>query len=196
MNGERRFTFKTKNGTEIHVSGGEPAPNKAQIRATEAMLRAKYGIEYERKACDYSYNCHGMTFINKLGWIGADVPGQERLIRLGQRYVVPTDAQTTETIQSILEGNNLVLKKKLSNFQVDSFANTDDIKIGDIVVYKDGFGNIRHSGIIVKQEEIQGSDHILLRVLSKMARWGEYFHLHNNVEPTYGRTIEVWSDRS
>jgi len=75
-------------------------------------------------------------------------------------------------------------------------ANIFDVKIGDIVLYKDNDGkDITHVGIVVEviPEIITAS--FQFKVISKWGADGEYIHSTEDVPERLGHPSEYWTDR-
>ena len=65
-------------------------------------------------------------------------------------------------------------------------------KVGDLVVYKDADGNIRHTGIVRKVDPETGE---VTKVESKWGRYGRYKHAPNDVPSSYGTPEYYHTDR-
>jgi cell wall-associated NlpC family hydrolase len=69
-------------------------------------------------------------------------------------------------------------------------------EIGDVVVYRDGSGEVCHVGIVARKNLlIPGSQEDPLAVLSKWGADGEYLHNMTDVPELLGRPAEFWTDR-
>ncbi len=196
MSAMLRFNFKTRNGKEIPVHEIMEIPENL-IRAVNNHFRNIFGINNERRQADEGYNCHGMTFIGKLGWIGCSNSQKSSLI-ISKDAVSKEDQKGEEdVIEKVLKGNGLNRSFRLDNYDIDYLKGDEDVDIGDVVVYKDKRGDneeILHTAIVT--EIIKLNDNISnLKVLSKMGYGGEYFHFFNNAPKEFGKIIEVWTDR-
>lgn len=199
MNSNIRFKFKIRDGKEIPVYEGIPLiPDNNKIQAITKRFRDDYGINSERRKADYNYNCHGMTFIGKLGWVGCIIPQEDRNI------IVPGATQRNketkiekDIIEEILIGNGLHRIVRLNDRKVDLLPEDANVKIGDIVVYKVSRMQgevIQHTAVVVKVN-IFNNKICNLQVLSKMGVYGEYFHAFRKVPLEFGKIIEIWTDR-
>lgn len=190
------FTFKLKNLKDIPVFSGVKV-EEDKVAELEKDLRQKLGKHTERRSADWTYNCHGLTFINKLGWIGLeDIFKEKVLIVPGQREEV--DESTLIDIEDIIIGNGLRLIKRFNNMYEDKFNGDEDVKEGDIVIYKsvrDMQEEICHSGIIFRLCLLSNKLNNVT-VLSKFGHGGEYFHQLQSVGKLYDAEIaEIWTDR-
>lgn len=190
------FTFKLKNLKEISVFSGVKV-EEGKIIELEKDLRKKLGKHTERRNADWTYNCHGLTFINKLGWIGLeDIFKEKVLIVPGQKEEV--DESELVDIEDMLTGNGLRLIKRFNNMYEDKFNGDEDVKEGDIAIYKSIRNmqeEIYHSGIIFRLCILNNKlDNVI--VLSKFGHGGEYFHPLQSVGKMYDAEIaEIWTDR-
>lgn len=196
MSAKLKFNFETRNGKKFPVYDFMSIP-EGLIEAINKRLRGKYGIDNERRKADSGYNCHGMTFIGKLGWVGC-LDFQESILIISNTNQNTKKLITDrDIIEEILDGNRLHKSFRLNNLDVDFLSGDEDVEIGDIVVYKDTRAHgeeILHTAMVV--EVIKSNNNIVnLRVLSKMGLGAEYFHLFNNIPEEYGKIIEVWTDR-
>ena len=71
-----------------------------------------------------------------------------------------------------------------------------DLKLGDVVVYKDDNDEIGHVGIVICIKAICDPPKRDITVLSQWGLHGEYFHDIDDVEPDYGGRKEFWTDRT
>ena len=196
MSVKLKFNFITRDGKKIPVYEKTQLP-KGHLEALNKRFQDEPGIDYERRQADEGYNCHGMTFIGKLGWVGWS-NSQESIIILPDE-ATDSEAQEGEEdiIEKILKGNGLRRSFRLDNYDVDFLKADEDVDVGDIVVYKDvrkRGEEILHTAIVT--ELIKADNKVCnLRVLSKMGYGGEYFHLFNNAPKEFGKIIEIWTDR-
>jgi len=192
-----RFKFKTTNGQEIPVYEGIPVSD-IHIDAINKRLRRLYGPENERRKADYRYNCHGLTLINKLGWIGPIIPKKSHFIISGNAQ--NSSAQENENdqiIEDILHGNGFRVKYEFSNRDIAVLKGDEDIKEGDIAVYKamiQKIKKIQHTALIVGFFKVNNKI-CDIKVLSKMRYGAEYFHKFRKVPDELGKIIEIWTDR-
>lgn len=197
-----RFTFKLRNGQHIDVHDcSDIRVTSSKIDCAARKYREKYGIENQRKPPDLEYNCHGLTFISKLGWIGCLVQDEPKFINpFGCDKVTFKASPEPDIVADIIRGNSLRLIRRLNNRRIEQLRGNEDIEIGDIVIYKDIRNKrevIEHSAVVI---EVKKSEHELgkinsVRVLSKLAWAGEYFHPFCDVPDEYGNIIEFWTDR-
>ena len=70
-----------------------------------------------------------------------------------------------------------------------------NLQPGDVVVYRDGDGQVSHVGIVdrVRTNVTQAVWEVF--VLSQWGRDGEYFHRADDVNPRLGKPAEYWTDR-
>jgi hypothetical protein len=194
-----RFIFKTWNEASIPVYELLPL-SKFRADDLNVRFRKMYDIKNERRPADSRYNCHGLTFIGKLGSIGIqDTPDLITLINgdSEKKAVIPNDKDVIETI---LKDNFFRKIKRLKNIDVDYLSGDEDIKIGDIAVYKAslrGREQIEHTALIVKlvPNAFSHDKFCDIIVLSKMHLAGEYFHPYKKVPVGCGTIIEFWTDR-
>jgi hypothetical protein len=193
-----RFKFVTLDGKhEIPVYSGEEIPAWKMDKINQ-LLDTKYGLQRKRKDSDYRYNCHGLTFINKLGWIGA-ITHQNG----GSLFIEDWHRSQPENpdvlIYKILGGNGFRLIYDFSNRDLDILKGNENIKIGDIVLYLNssvGYESIGHSALVAEIFRRECDQRIItISVLSKMGHGGEYIHSYNDVLPAYGKRIQFWTDR-
>jgi hypothetical protein len=219
-----KFKFKTKDGTEFSVFEGTPLDPITSAKANKDC-RDAYGINTERKTADGSYNCHGLTFINRLGLIG--VIGKEIAdkVLLGFTGAPIEDEKTKlfnansgdEIIREILKKNNYRRIAKSTFIEVGGVKvakivseNEEElIHLGDILIYYNyrndkNKDEITHSAIIYKiivsgineMNKALPSEIKDIHVLSKMGpRGGEYIHSFSKANRFYGDKVEIWTDR-
>ena len=193
-----RFSFKTKNDKKIKVfSGGQQlAPDQIKkIRLCHIkQLTQNNNYSEERRLPDTSYNCHGMTFINKLGILGT-IQRQKVSIYTpgGPEYLCDTKA-AVDDIRIILTGNGYTKKAEKANIPEDDILKEDNIVQGDVVLY---FRNNAVGHSCIAYEILTVADKIKLKVLSKLGlSGGEHFHYIDNdfIVKMYGKHIQIWSD--
>lgn len=192
-----RFQFKLKNNAQISVYEGVRI-EEDRLAGLNRYLRRLFGVSNERKKADFTYNCHGFTFISKLGWIGCeDVFKTPRLFIPGESLEI--DESDIDFIENIVRGNGYRFVCRLNNIEVDTLEDDRDIREGDMVIYKAMRRmkeQICHSGIIIKLCKINNRLTDVV-VLSKMGYGGEYFHPLKKIPEIFGAKIaEIWTDRS
>lgn len=75
-------------------------------------------------------------------------------------------------------------------------ASEDDLRVGDLVVYKDEGGEIKHVGIVVGADDLfDASRSRNIRVMSKWGEGGEFIHALRAVTQMFGHILEFWTDR-
>jgi len=197
LNSEIVFKFKLKKSKEMIPVYKGSLLKHWQLAKNNKLSRKIFAMYSERRGADFSYNCHGMTFINRLGHIGSiDVIKSQTILMPGIRQEVKEYEE--EIIEKILEGNGYKLIKRLNNIKVDFLIGNEDIREGDIIIYKNifqGKERITHSGIIINLIKCNNKL-VNLLILSKMGRGGEYFHKLNEIPDFYGMIAEIWTDRS
>jgi hypothetical protein len=195
---KERFIFKTWDESAITVYEQLPLPEHL-ANAYNDSLRRKYGIANERKKADHRYNCHGLTFIGKHGWIVNGNSQNAPMLVTGESKKIEEIPDERDIIDIILNGNLLRRVRRLNNRDVDRLAGDEDIKIGDIAVYKDnlrGREEILHTALVVELRKLNISNKFCdIKVLSKMGHGGEYFHSYWDVPIEFGLIIEFWTDR-
>ena len=190
------FVIKTKANRELYVYSSCVHTANELSEVTE-RLQSLHNPADERRPADISYNCHGFTFIGKMGWFATGVP-VARLAIIGRAIetVIEREALSRlspeQEIQALLTDNGFEMIAYTTDIDVKPLMWDIVPEIGDIVLYKtkrvDGSYSIDHSGIIAKfcSEPY---------VLSKFSFGGEYFHPIKRVLEEYGRIVEVYTDR-
>ncbi len=192
-----RFYVKTKADDKIPVRRG-PTWQEVPLGYRKALAdQDVLPLATRRRGPDPSYNCHGMTFVSKLGWIGSwPVP---------QPYELPMRpyleaADPDEDIMRMLRGNGYVCRESMPNIDSFDVPATLDVGVGDVILYKSiasELAQINHSGIVVAVEEDYNTGRLSdIKVLSKFGCAGEYVHPYRHVPPGVGPTVEIWSDRT
>ena len=67
-------------------------------------------------------------------------------------------------------------------------------ELGDVVVYKKA-GKIEHVGIIIERIDHPANATSSFKILSKWGPWAEFIHDPEDVLPSFGKPVEVWTDR-
>ncbi len=67
-------------------------------------------------------------------------------------------------------------------------------EVGDVVIYREA-DEIRHVGIIIEKRENPAKAMVSIKILSKWGPWAEYIHDPEDVLPSFGKPVEVWTDR-
>ena len=190
------FTIKTKKETDIPIFRALPLPEDKQA-PIEEICRTLFGKENERRKSDPSYNCHGLTFIGKLGWIHPQRVVESSLI-LPARLFIDQQRTDIEVIDIFLTENGYRRSARINNIRQYEFKGNEDIQLGDIAVYKLSLGESRetvsHTGIVVKLAENNGKIDGF-KVLSKLGPCGEYVHPYNIYDEGFGTILEIWTDR-
>jgi hypothetical protein len=71
-----------------------------------------------------------------------------------------------------------------------------EVQVGDVVIYRDDSGTLRHAGIVIRKELIvSASNDEPLVILSQWGLDGEYTHKMSQVPEIYGKAAEFWTDR-
>lgn len=168
----QRFTFVARNNAIFEFCRilNPPLPPDI-VKETNKKWAKEYGVKVRNTQNANEYNCHGLTFVGRLGWF--------------------------ETVREMLVAHKFVKIAECANFEIDNVNPFDgwSIKKGDIVLYYNGSPDIvTHTGVIWETRKTQNG--VKLTILSKWGMGCEYFHRHDKVTPTYGKSIEVWTDRS
>lgn len=155
-----------------------------------------------RRAWDPFYNCHGLTFASKMGWVGfnphesaLEVTGQSRKDR------IPSD----RPIKDWLEGNGFSLRIEIADIRDKPPPSRRHADVGDIILYidlsKPEGERYEHSGLIVSRERTPtmaaGTEEDVM-VLSKLGPGPEYVHAYRELPrylTYYPWHIQIWSDR-
>lgn len=198
------FTFKLRSGKVINVFDNcSSAYSESMVQKVMDDLQRKYGPDCLRRKADFRYNCHGLTFISKLGCIGqiqekkpVNILDPDALAKIDIK-----DDPESEVVSDILTSNYPRRICRL-NTEHEFLLGSEDIKRGDITVYRrfiHGRDAINHSAIVV--DFLYGSQHSTkfssIIVLSKFGSAGEFFHQYNNInKDIYGPIVEFWTDRN
>lgn len=193
-----RCLIQTKAGNHLPVLKGSPS-----TRWTDHMAREleKKNLGRKRRGPDSSYNCHGLTLVAKLGWFGTRRCSSPSQIIQGN--VEPVEAENADQhILQLLTENSYHRSTSRANILEDEPLRPPEVEVGDVVLYVargQGPNRIDHSGIVVyvPQPPYAGTTPATdpVRVLSKFGRAGEYVHPYQQIPDTYGRGVEVWTDR-
>lgn len=70
-----------------------------------------------------------------------------------------------------------------------------EVQPGDVLVYKDGAGDIVHIAIVLKHDANPKTASWVTKVLSQWGADGEYIHTAEDVAHLLGRPLEFWSER-
>ncbi len=137
--------------------------------AQNAIYKRELGVRVRSAKYTNEYNCHGLTFAAKLGWF--------------------------EDVRHMLVCHQYEKIGECINFDIDKITTSHEIVRGDVIVYYLGSeSNVTHTGVIWSKRTVSGK--IELTVLSKWGSQSEYFHRHDKVPVGYGKSIEIWTDRS
>jgi len=69
-----------------------------------------------------------------------------------------------------------------------------EVKIGDIIVYKEG-DDITHVGMVSEVKPELQNGNTVIYVLSQWGQDGEYFHRYDDVNPRLGVPFGYWTER-
>jgi hypothetical protein len=188
-----RFKIKNRIGEEINVfEPSLPCP-KREIEAFNTLI-SRSGSARIRTSQNHTYNCHGFTFISKLGHIGSLERERRSILLLGQNEYLPDEEEGQNDIWKLLYGNGWKKIREIGNLNINRFKLSDGICRGDVAIYFKG-GKIAHSCVVYDVEE--DNTFVNITVLSKFGRMGEYFHLIDDkiIIKLYGITVSIWSDR-
>jgi hypothetical protein len=204
--GDERFEQPTgwfqlsDGGTSIPIfRGPQETPQGSGFNESD-HLEGRYDI---RRAVSESYNCHGLTFASRHGWVGTlprliagDVDSLRNMpVQRGSDYV-----------EHILQSGTFRQIARLGDFHQRDFDEAPKAHIGDVVIYRmvyELLEEVAHSGIIISTDWCPPGqmsttpafkDKIL--VLSKLGAGSECFHSIGGVKPDcYGTIVEIWTDR-
>jgi len=191
-----RFVVRTRSGAEVAVMAG-PSVTELSYGQRQQLERESPSRGRRRRGPDLTYNCHGMTFVNRMGWVGAQ--RAPRLVLPSLRSPAAKDPDSD--VLAMLTGNGYCCTCRVPNYQVDPMPRRPAVDLGDVILYRNRAQpeghQIGHSGIVVAVEEggAAGGGIDDIKVLSKMGMAGEYLHSYRDAPEVYGRTIEIWSDR-
>ncbi|MBU1707236.1 hypothetical protein KKB28_04905, partial [bacterium] len=175
-----------------------------KLQALQDEYDRRYGCDNRRRDSSWKYNCHGLTFAQRIGWIGVLRRfAVDELWTLDRLPVI--SGSSSDQIEALLKLNNYLLLAQIENREIDEFLWESDVRVGDTVIYRDVKSPdkrvIEHSSIVVypgeKYTDVQNSKcyRCKIRVLSKFGAGPEYFHNIKDVPDCYGKYIEIWTDR-
>lgn len=198
MSVTKRFSFKTWDDKDIPVYEIGMI-SEVQKEALNKRFIELYGTENQRKKADIRYNCHGMTFVGKLGWVGCYNSNEDKVLVYNTGIKTDNILAEQDAIEEILHGNKLRRTARINNLDLDNLSG-EDIKIGDIAIYKnivESKETITHTAIVIEVAygQLNKNEINHLRVLSKMGPGGEYFHHFKTIPWEFGKIIEIWTDR-
>ena len=185
----RIFTFVTRQGCEAGVYRG-PGIAKHRLTDMDEFIRQRYPTARVRRPSDPDYNCHGLTFISRHGWVAAE-DVLEFVIAAPDRVPPDRSRVCSALIAELLITSGFTQRVLLKDIRRDQLRPSDPVKSGDVAIYKRG-ELITHSGIVWERNEETNT--VLL--LSKWGLYGEYFHDFRNVPDAFGTMVAFWSDRS
>jgi hypothetical protein len=165
-------------------------PSAKQLLQMEGPVVRQLGEK--RRGPTPDYNCHGLTFVNRLGWFAT--------MHMAAPYELPglphAEAQDTdEHIRVFLRECSYRLIVPVFDLKTGNLPADHPVRVGDIVLYLDPDkrqGRFDHSGVVVEVISQPVND---LKILSKFGMNGEYVHLLRQVPPEYPNFIEIWTDR-
>lgn len=83
----------------------------------------------------------------------------------------------------------------LQEDEYNRVSRLDEVRPGDVVVYRDERGEIAHIGIVLSIEPLVATASWMVSILSKWGAEGEYVHLQDHIPHYCGRPSEYWSER-
>ena len=83
----------------------------------------------------------------------------------------------------------------LSDDGYTQLATEAEARVGDLVLYKDASGQIRHIGVVIQRIENIASATVGVKILSKWGPWAEFVHDPRDVYMSWGTPSEYWTDR-
>lgn len=163
----------------------------------DKQLDSSFSDSDRRKSLDSTYNCHGMVYANRMGFIGIDDTIPKGVITSPSEQEFEFDSDSAQkNIIELLEGNGMKVVANVPNITICNFdAILPKISRGDVVTYLDQ-GKITHSCVIYTAEKINSI--VNIKVLSKLGTSsGEYFHTLNDTAVTkmHGTHVKIWTDR-
>jgi hypothetical protein len=165
----QQFPFYARDGSSfsfIRISAPPLPPT--QINALNKQYSHDLGVRVRNARYTTEYNCHGLTFVAKLGWF--------------------------DDVRRMLNCHSYRQIGFCANFDVDHFASDLDVARGDVIVYYDGDPDKpTHTGIVWGKRVV--ANKLWVTVLSKWGGHSEYFHRHDRVPAIYGKSLEIWTDR-
>lgn len=200
------FSVPLSTGRSVDVYGPPPAgarPNPQVVQAGEKRLEDRLGLNrLRRRGAHDGYNCHGLTFMGKLGWIGFLTPQEQPLaLPFDSADLLATKAAAAadEEIKALLMHLGYVRTGFLDLKKSGLSLSLPDVMPGDIALYKDyrpreDAYRLTHSAIVLHVEETANSVKDI-RILSKFGMLGEYVHSVRAHPPELGDQLEIWSDR-
>jgi len=167
---DSEFKFIARNGTELSFyRTSSPPLTPATLEQINKDYKRKFNVRVRNAKHSTEYNCHGMTFVGKLGWFN--------------------------DVRNILGSHGYKKIAQCVNFDIDDITIEHDISRGDVVVYFMGTDdNVTHTGTVWSVRRTLSR--LEVTVLSKWGAHSEYFHRHDKVPIEYGKSIEIWTDRS
>jgi hypothetical protein len=164
------YQFIARDGTPLlFYRTSAPLISPKDIADINKRYEKDLGVRVRNSRFSNEYNCHGLTFVAKLGWF--------------------------DNVPDMLRCHGYTKIGDCPNFDVDNISTTEEIMRGDVVVYYNGSSsNPTHTGIVWAKGTRKGK--LWITVLSKWGAHSEYFHRHDKVPVLdYGTTIEIWTDR-
>lgn len=167
---DSEFKFTARNGVELSFfRTSAPKLPPSILEEVNKVYKRKFNVRVRNAKHSTEYNCHGMTFVGKLGWF--------------------------DDVRTILASHGYNKIGHCVNFDVDKISYSENVSRGDVVVYFMGSeDNVTHTGTVWStRKTAQGYE---MTVLSKWGAHSEYFHRHDKVPIEYGKSIEIWTDRN
>ena len=168
---DMQFSFVARNGELFsYFRTSQPPVAEADIMSTNKDIKKLFKVDVRNARYSNEYNCHGLTFISRLG-----------------RF-----AYFNDDVTRLLAAHNYKLIGSALNTDIDEITVSSKIVRGDVIVYTDGI-SVQHTGIVwsVKKTGLKYK----IKILSKWGDLSEYFHDYNVVPPSYGKTVQIWTDR-
>lgn len=187
------FTYLTKVGVKVNVYSCNLPENPKTLKRQHEILKTKITTGVELCIYDHRYNCHGLTFISRLGFVGIADYKIKQIVLPGRSSYEYNEDIMLEDLQKALSDYDKV--DEISNTDVDTI-NFKQVKVGDIVLYlKDN--KYSHSCIIYQINNTIGNIKEI-KVISKFGQYGEF--LHNLLDPfviqIYGKHLEIWQHKN
>ncbi|MBW7955437.1 hypothetical protein H3C66_01775 [Patescibacteria group bacterium] len=186
---EVQFTIQTHNKNKYEVFKPYPPDPPERLEKFRQEFIYELGEDNEKTFPNYTYNCHGLTLIGRIG-------------------LFASEDETENNIFNLLSDIGFRRKTAIADITIEKFSFANNFQPGDIVIYKQLLKqedetivspvifNISHTCTIINVSEVQTTGKAKIIVLSKFGAQGEFFHDldHPFILDKYGKNIEIWSN--